>query len=168
MSQISNKVKWCLNKAQRELAEQGIHRGLIKNNPNLEIAEKHILKAEHNINAALYLRKGGFSDWSTSAFFYCVYHCFLAIIRKFGYESRNQECTLALVELLIENKVIDLDMKFVNVLKISEIDNSHHNIMQMREQFQYGVSMEFKEDFLEYVNMCKEVIDATREIVYKK
>lgn len=30
MSQVSKKVKWCLNKANRELAESGLHRGLVK------------------------------------------------------------------------------------------------------------------------------------------
>ena len=158
-----------MNKAEHELKDKGTHRGLVKNNPDIKIAEKHILKSEHNLNAALYLRKGSFSDWSTSAFFYSIYHCFLAILRKFGYESRNQECTIALVESLIEDKKIDLDIKFVNALKIRETDHTIHNIIEMREQFQYGVQMEFKEndEFLEYVKMCKEMIHETRNIVYK-
>ena len=61
MSQASNKVKWCLNKAERELKEKGFHRGLIKREENAKLAEKHISKAEHNLNAATYFDKGGFS-----------------------------------------------------------------------------------------------------------
>jgi len=72
MSQVSNKVKWCLNKAKRELEESDLHRGLVKVEEDLELAEKHIIKAEHNLKAAIYFEKGGFSDWSASAFFYCM------------------------------------------------------------------------------------------------
>lgn len=73
MSQASNKLNWCLNKAKKELEETGLHRGLVKIEEDLDFAEKHIIKAEHNLKAALYFEKGGFSDWSTSAFFYCIY-----------------------------------------------------------------------------------------------
>ncbi len=104
MSQATNKVKWCLNKAEKELKESNFHRGLVKHEQDLELAKKHIIKAEHNLKAALYFEKGRFSDWSASAFFYCIYHCFLAILRKFGYESRNQECSIAVIEMLKEDK----------------------------------------------------------------
>jgi len=89
MSQASNKVKWCLNKAKKELEKSNLHRGLVKLERGFILSEKHVTKAEHNMKAALYFQKGGFSDWSASAFFYCIYHCFLAILRKFNYESRN-------------------------------------------------------------------------------
>ena len=70
----ADKVEWCLRKAKKELGELGLHRGLIKINGGIELAEKHILKAEHNLKGAIYFKKGGFSDWSASAFFYCIYH----------------------------------------------------------------------------------------------
>ena len=54
MSQASNKVKWCLKKAKKELEESDMHRGLVKTDSNIELAKKHIIKAEHNLKAALY------------------------------------------------------------------------------------------------------------------
>ncbi|MBI4453330.1 HEPN domain-containing protein [Candidatus Woesearchaeota archaeon] len=170
MSQASNKLKWCLNKAKKELEETGLHRGLIKGNPDKDVAEKHIAKAEHNLNAALYLDEGGYSDWSTSAFFYCLYHCFLAILRKYGYESRNQECTLAVIELLIEEGTIAIDHKFLDALKITKIKEVDHSVIKIREDFQYGVEIAFKErnEFDELTKMCKELIDITREIIHEK
>ena len=56
MSQASKHVDWCLNKAKREIEEckkQGKrpkHRGLLKSNPDLEEAGKHLAKAEHNLS----------------------------------------------------------------------------------------------------------------------
>jgi len=171
MSQASNKVDWCLKKVEKEIEETGIHRGLIKIEPDINMAEKHIIKAEHNLNAALFFDKGDYSDWSASAFFYCIYHCFLAIARKFGYESRNQECTLALIELLREEGKIDIDDKFIDTLKITKAEEMHEsNVIKIREDFQYGVKLEFKErrEFSELENMCKEIINKTKEIVHVK
>lgn len=169
MPHASNKVKWCLRKAERELKELGFHRGLVKVNGDIELAEKHILKAEHNLKGAVYFNKGEFSDWSVSAFFYCIYHCFLAILIKFGYESRNQECTIAAIEMLKENKEIDIDNKLIDSLKITKAEEMHESsIIKIREDFQYGVEIKFKEkeEFDKLVDLCKEAISKTREIVH--
>lgn len=170
MSQASNKVKWCLNKAKKELEETGLHRGLIKEESDIKIAEKHIRKAEHNLEAALYFDKGGFSDWSTSAFFYCLYHCFLAVLRKFGYESRNQECTIAVIEMLNEEAKINVENKFIDTLKIAKDKEAVHSVIKLREDFQYGIEIRFnrREQFNELVSLCKQMIDKTREIVYEE
>lgn len=170
MSHASNKVKWCLNKAKRELEESELHRGLVRIDESVESAERHITKAEHNLKAALYLDKGGFSDWSVSAFFYVIYHCFLAILRKFGYESRNQECTIATIEMLKEERKIDIDEKFIDALKISKVEELHEsNIIKVREDFQYGVELEFREreEFNDMIELCKEIIDKTNKLIHK-
>src|SRR3989339_828327 len=106
MSQAANQVKWCLKKAESEIKEckernkRPNHRGLLRVKPDVSKAKKHIQKAEHNLRAIAYFGKGGFSDWSIAAGFYSIYHCFLAIAIKYGYESRNQSCTISLMEQL--------------------------------------------------------------------
>lgn len=100
MLQASKHLEWCLNKAQKEVEEckklgkRPKHRGLLKIEPNIEEAKKHLLKAEHNLEGISKFVEIGFSDWTMSAGFYCIYHCFLAIATKFGYESGNQTCTI--------------------------------------------------------------------------
>lgn len=170
MSQASNKVRWCINKAKKELEETGLHRGLIKGWPDTKIAGKHIQKAEHNLEAALYFDKGGFSDWSTSAFFYCLYHCFLAILRKFGYESRNQECTIVAIEMLNEEGKINVKNKFIDTLKMAKDKESDHSLIKLREDFQYGIEIEFnkRKEFGKLVNLCKQMINKTRETIYEE
>ena len=117
MSQAHNHVKWCIEKARKELGEAKKlgkapkHRGLVEIKPNLDDAKKHLEKADHNLKTAVYMSKGGFSDWAVSAAFYCMYHCMLAILAKHGYESRNQTCTMAMIESLKEDGKIDLDKK---------------------------------------------------------
>ncbi len=90
MSHAKNKVEWCLNKAQKELQSGKQHRGLVKTDADIEKARGHLAKAEHNLKATLYLQRGGYSDWCSSSLFYAIYHCFLAILAKFGYETRNK------------------------------------------------------------------------------
>jgi len=169
MSQASKKVKWCLNKAKKELEKSNLHRGLVKVEGDFGLSEKHIFKAEHNLKAAIYFQKGGFSDWSASAFFYCMYHCFLAILRKFGYESRNQECTIAAIELLKEEGKIEIDRKFIDTLKITDVEEiQESNVIKLRENFQYGVDLEFNEneEFNNLIKLCKEIIYETRDIIH--
>ena len=169
MSHASKKVQWCLSKAIKEIAETGMHRGLLKDNVDKELAGKHLSKAEHNLKASLYFEKGGYSDWSASAFFYCFYHCFLAILNKHGYSSRNQECTLAVIELLQEEGTIHIDKKFIDALNMTKTKEVKHSIISIREEFQYGVALEFsqKKEFAELFTLCKELMDITQNIVYQ-
>ncbi len=168
MSHLENKLKWCFDKAKRELAEKNKHRGLVQIEPNLAEANKHIQKAEHNLNGAIYFWKGDYSDWSTSAFFYCLYHCFLAILAKFGYESRNQECTVALIKQLKFEGKIKIDDQIINSFNIEEIDQQHeNNIIQIRENFQYGTDTSVNDEKLKKLkDLCMKAIEEARAEIY--
>ena len=169
MSQIDNKVKWCLNKAKKELGEGTKHRGLVKINPDIEGAKSHILKAEHNFKAVISFDKTGFSDWAVSAAFYTMYHCFLAIVLKFGYESRNQDCTIALVENLREQKLIEIDPSIIEALKESENEEMHErSAIELRENFQYGILTKIDDNELSKLkDLCKIAIEEAKRIIYQ-
>src|SRR3989344_3029421 len=176
MSQASKHVEWCLNKANKEIEEckklgkRPKHRGLLKNNPDLEEAKKHMAKAEHNLSGITRFKEIGFSDWSMSAGFYCIYHCFLAIAAKFGYESANQTCTISLMRFLKETNKIQLDEKFIELLEYGEMgDIKEHSIIGLREDYTYGVQISVKDEtkINELKKICKELIDITKEIIYK-
>lgn len=169
MTQAEKKVEWCLRKAKKELEERKKHRGLVKGDPNLEEARKHIEKAEHNLRAISYFNAGGYSDWSMSAGFYCIYHCFLSIGLKFGYESRNQECTIALIQSLKDEGKIDIDDKFIEAVEVYEESERHEsNIIEKREFYTYGtrVSADNQKEIDENRKLCGECLDQTRSIVF--
>ncbi|MEK6903431.1 MAG: HEPN domain-containing protein [Nanoarchaeota archaeon] len=170
MSQAEKKVQWCLKKATKELKEQGIHRGLVQVEPNKNQVKMHLDKAQHNFNAALFFDKHGYSNWSASAFFYCAYHCCLAIIRKHGYESRNQECTLAVIEFLREEGIIEFDQSFIDMLLIAKANEVDVSIIGIREDFQYGVERTFanREVFTRLSETCKNMLEKTRSVVYRE
>src|SRR3989338_1151233 len=170
MPQAENKVKWCLDKAKREIEEGLKHRGLVKIEADLNEAKKHIKKAEHNFKAVVILQKSGFSDWSVSAVFYTIYHCFLGIIAKFGYESRNQECTIALIEHLKQQEKIKLSFEIVEALKSVENEERHEkSAIELRENFQYGTETKIDDKHLtELKHLCQKAIEETKKIIYDK
>jgi len=176
MSQASKHVKWCLNKAKKEIEEckrqgKGLkHRGLLKIDPDIDEARKHIGKAEHNLNAISRFKEIGFSDWSIAAGFYSIYHCFLAIVVKFGYESRNQICTIALMELLKEENKINIDAKFIDMLKSADIEEMQENkVIEMREDYTYGVEISVDDEtkIKDLIKACKELVDIAKNIVFE-
>ena len=175
MSQTSKQVEWCLRKAEKEIEEckklgkRAKHRGLLKVETNLEEAKNHIKKAEENLNVVTSFDKNNFGFIVISSLFYSMYHCFLAIAAKFGYESGNQTCTIALIEHLIEEKKINLDSKFVDIMKYKDeqTNQQYPSIIDMREDYTYSakVSVE-KEKIEELITLCQELLEKTKEIVY--
>jgi uncharacterized protein (UPF0332 family) len=167
MSHATKKVTWCLDKAQTELKEKGTHRGLVKVKPDLGKATDFVRKAEHYLKATQYLKDGNFSDISASTIFYSIYHCLLAIAEKFGYESRNQDCTFALIYSLIEDGKIDFDFNLLN--KIASLDarsDGEKTTVGVREQFQYGTELSLKDNlYNELVDLAKQVMEKTKEIL---
>lgn len=171
MSQAKNKVEWCLRKAEKELKESSSHRGLVKSNPDFEKAKGHIKKAERYLNATEYIKRGGYSDIATGTVFYAMYHCLLAISVKQGYESRNQECTFALMNSLIEDKKIDFNKEILDRIALAEPkdgEGTEKTSVKIRERFQYGTEFNVKEDlYKELVDLAKEVISMAKVIIEK-
>ena len=163
MSHAKNKIKWCLKKAEKELAEKSKHRGLILIEPGKETAREYIKKAEHYLEATLFLKKS-FSDISASTVFYSVYHALLAILAKFGYESRNQECTFAVIYGLIEDNKINIDKSIID--KVALLNKSDESIIDIREHYQYGVELSMKESlYNETLEIAKNFLGKTKQII---
>lgn len=159
------KVEWCLKKAEKELKETGKHRGLVLINPNLKEAREHIKKAEHYLEAALFLKEK-FSDISASAIFYSAYHSLLAILSKFGYESKNQECTFALIYFLIDENKIDLDKPIIDKLSLLSNKDDKESVIEIREKYQYGTDLSMKEElYNETLEISKKILGKVKKIL---
>ena len=174
-SQASKHLDWCLNKAKREIEDckkqqkKIRHRGLLKIEPDKKLALGHLQKARHNLEVFRLLRKNKFTDWPIAAVFYALYHCFLAIAVKHGYESKNQTCTIALIETLQEQGKISINPDIINFMKYNEEENNPRNsIIELREDYTYGVDLEVKdkEQLDKIEKLCVEFIDFTKDIVY--
>lgn len=83
MSQVEKHLEWCLRDAKR----------LLKVKSDLSLAQKHLAKSEYNFGVVQKLEQMKIYGWALNVGFYAIYHCFLAILAKYGYQSRNQSCT---------------------------------------------------------------------------
>ncbi len=147
---IQNKIKVCLKEGEK--SEK--HKGLKKIEPSKKLINGHIKKAIHNFNAIELFSKFNYSDWSASAAFYCLYHGLLALIAKKGFESRNQSCTFALIEQMINNKEISLtknELKEIFDKDVTENLEQSSKILDIRENMQYSIKTTLEKQEFEFL-----------------
>ncbi len=147
MPQIDEHLKWCLKDQKR----------LIKTKPDLDLAQKHVKKSEYNYGVVQSLEKLKLYDWALNVGFYAIYHCFLAILVKYGYESRNQACTITVLLTLIDEKKLDLDKDLVTQFDTLDVEKNITNptVRESRETSTYGVETSIN---LQQLNKIKELI----------
>src|SRR3989338_5475155 len=131
MPQIDEHLKWCLKDLKR----------LVKTKPDLVLSQKHIDKSEYNYGVVQTLERLKIYDWAFNVGFYAIYHCFLAILAKYGYESRNQACTITALLSMINDKKLDLDKDLVAQFDTLDAEKNIINptIRESRELSTYGV-----------------------------
>jgi len=159
-----DKIKKCIDEGNRG-GER--HKGLKKVEINITKSQGHLNKAIKNFNAMLEFHNLGYSDWSVSAAFYSLYQGLLAILSVKGYESRNQSCTFAFIEDMI-NKGELKHIKISNLREIFDRDinnNLEHSekILDIREEMQYSTKTDLGEqEFNHLKQKTKEIFDKIR------
>jgi uncharacterized protein (UPF0332 family) len=148
----TKKVEWCITKATK---------GLKIIEPDINMALRHIQTAKDNIRACNFVAESEFSKWSIPMIFYSVYHCFLAILSKEGYESENQDCTFAVLATMIEQNVFPLEMEKLQTIMSYDVEGG---LRGFRERFQYGVEGAVDKTLLnEMKEMALHIIEVTEE-----
>ena len=147
MPQIDEHLKWCLKDPKR----------LVKTKPDLHLAQKHVKKSEYNYGVVQTLERLKIYDWAFNVGFYAIYHCFLAILAKHGYESRNQACTITVLLTLINEKKLDLDKDLVTQFDTLDVEKSISSptVRESREISTYGVETSID---LQQLKKIKELI----------
>lgn len=112
--------------------------------------DAHINKAKHYLKAADYNIKGGFQDVAVSNAFYAMYHSLLALLLKLGYEARNQECAINAVQYFIETGKVNLDIKYINLIRRTN-ENKPKDVKTLREEFQYGTKTSVDKQILDFI-----------------
>ena len=169
MHKLDEKLKKCFREGEKIIER---HRGLKKIKPDKELSLGHLNKAMHNFKAIEFFHKNGYSDWSASAAFYCLYHCLLGILAKKGFESRNQSCTFALIEDLInkgEIKEINSD-ELKEIFESDILESLEHStkILDIREQAQYSIRTSMEDDlFNELKERTKMLFETLRKELEK-
>ncbi|MEK6857352.1 MAG: hypothetical protein AABX39_02065 [Nanoarchaeota archaeon] len=147
MSQIAAHLKWCLKDERR----------LVKTKSDLDLAQKHLKKSEYNYGVVQTLETLKIYDWALNIGFYSIYHCFLAILSKYGYSSKNQSCTITVLLDLIDQKKLSLDKDLVLQFDTLEVekDMTSSTVRMEREISTYGVETSIN---LQQLKHIKEII----------
>jgi uncharacterized protein (UPF0332 family) len=155
MPQIDEHLKWCIKDPKR----------LIKIKPDLDLAQKHIKKSEYNYKVVQDLERLKIYDWAFNVGFYAVYHCFLAILAKYGYGSRNQACTITVLHTLIDDEKLDLDKDLVIQFGTLDIEKDITNptVRERRELSTYGVETSI--DLQQLKEMKEFILKVQRETI---
>ena len=160
MGRVEDAFEWCLKKGERDTK----HKGLKKIEKNFEESERQIKKAESDLETMQYLYDGNKTDWVASAIFYAMYHSLLAVLYKIGYESRNQECTIIVIEKLMKDKIISLEQEYIDMIR--SLQESVENAKSVREEMQYGSETSMEEERCKiFMDNAKKFVDRIKEVL---
>lgn len=140
--QTEKKIEWCIRKAEKKGRK---HKGLRIVESNKVKVQEHLEKARRNLKLIDHLIRIEYADWAVSAVFYSMYHCLLAILWKYGYESRNQACTFAAIEKLIAEGRINITIEELQNIQESN-DNHDETVVDLREYYQYGTETKVEKE----------------------
>jgi uncharacterized protein (UPF0332 family) len=100
--------------------------------------------------------------------FYTMYYCALAILSKFGVESRNQRCTALFLRHVKDLGLIGYDDEFIDRIMVYSKKDEETDVDE-REKARYGSAVQSEEIMGKYDHMmdvCKRCIDQCETIVF--
>lgn len=90
---MKEEVRNCFERAIKDEKRGKKHKGLLISVPDNKKAEDYLNKAKKNLEFCDLCKERGFDYKIPEEWFYTLYYCALAILSKFGIESRSQRCT---------------------------------------------------------------------------
>ena len=165
---MTKEVKDCFANAIKEENKGKKHKGLLLTKKDNKVAEDYIKKAKLNLELCDFYKQKEFDYKIPEEWFYTLYYCALAILSKFGIESRSQKCTAYFLKYAKNNKLIDYDDEFINRIMVYR-DKEELSDVDEREKARYSSSIKSKEieaKYNEMINICKNAISQAEEIVF--
>lgn len=164
----SEEVKECFISARKDEKKGKKHKGLLIALPDDNKAKDYLAKAKVNLELCGLYREKGFDYKIPEEWFYTLYYCALAILSKFGIESRSQKCTAAFLRYAKDNRLIKYDDEFIDRITVYSGKEEKSDVDE-REKARYGSSVKSKEVASKYdymMNVCKRAISQCEEIVF--
>src|SRR3989344_421288 len=161
-------VRDCFISALKDEKKSKKHKGLLIVKPDNKTAENYIQKAKLNLELCDFYKQKSFDYKIPEEWFYTLYYCALAILSKFGIESRSQKCTAYFLRYAKDNNLVEYDDEFIDRIMVYR-DKEEKSDVDEREKARYGSSITSKEIESKYNNMMylyKRAISQAEEIVF--
>ncbi len=165
---IEKRVKDCFVSALKDEEKGKKHKGLLMTKPNQKEAEEFINKAKKNLGLCPIYKREGFDYKIPEEWYYTLYYCALAILAKFGVESRSQRRTALFLRYIKDEDLVDYDDEFIKRITVHK-EKEEKSDVDEREKARYGSAIKIKEVENQYENMmklCNEAISQCEDIVY--
>ncbi len=162
------KVNECFSNAQKEEEKGKKHKGLLLVRKDGKKAEEYIQKAKTNLGICEIYKKERLDYKIPEEWFYSMYYCALAILTKFGVESRSQKCTALFLRYVKDNRLIDYDDEFIDRIMVYK-EKEEETDVDEREKARYGSSVQSEEIIQKYpfmMEVCKKCISQAEEVVF--
>ena len=165
---MKKEVRDCFVLAAKDEKKGKKHKGLLITKPDNKSAEEYIQKAKVNLQLCGVYKQKGFDYKIPEEWFYTLYYCALAILSKFGIESRSQKCTALFLRYAQDNKLIEYEDDFIDRITVYSTKEEKSDVDE-RETARYSSSITSKEIESKYEfmdNICKKAISQAEEIVF--
>src|SRR3989338_5019612 len=103
---MNSKVFDCFSQAKMDEAKGKKHKGLLFVGRDDKKAEEYVQKAKVNLGLCEMYRIKRMDYKIPEEWFYSQYYCALAILAKFGIESRSQKCTALFLLYVKDTRLI--------------------------------------------------------------
>ncbi len=163
-----DKTRECFVSAKRAEEKGKKHKGLLLVKPDDKEAEQYIAKAKTNLRTCELFKEQRLDYKIPEEWFYTMYYCALAILTKFGVESRSQKCTALFLRCVKEKGLINYDDEFIDRITVYS-DKEERTDVDQREDARYGASVRSEEIMQKYyfmIDVCKRCISQAEEVVY--
>jgi len=158
----------CFVNALKDESKGQKHKGLLITKPDDKTAKEYLNKARVNLQLCDLYKEQGFDYKIPEEWFYTLYYCALAILAKFGIESRSQKCTASFLRYAKKINLIDYDDEFIDRITVYRAKEEKSDVDE-RESARYGSSIKSKEIESKYpfmTDVCKKAISPCEEIVF--
>ena len=164
---MSKEVKGCFESARKDEEKGKKHKGLLIVEPSPKKAEEYLDKARDSLRFCELCKNIGSDYKIPEEWYYSLYYCALAILCKFGVETRSQRCTALFIKYVKDKELIEYNDEFIKKIMVYK-EKENKSAVDEREEARYGPNIKMKEVERKYdgmVALCKEAISQAQDIV---
>ncbi len=167
---IKPKVLECFSRAKKDEEKEKKHKGLLFVGIDYKKAEEYVQKAKINLQLCELYKKQRMDYKIPEEWFYSQYYCALAILAKFGVESRSQKCTALFLRYVKDKGLIDYNNEFIDRIMVYK-EKEEETDVDEREKARYGSAVQSEEIIGKYdfmMDVCRRCISACEEMVFSE
>lgn len=166
--EVKEKVKECFKSAVRDEKKDKKHKGLLVAEPSIENVQHYLRKAKDGLKFCDIYKQAGADYKIPEEWYYTLYYCALAILAKFGVETRSQRCTALFLEYVKDKGLIEYDDEFIKKIIVYK-EKGKKTAVDEREEARYSPKFKFKEVAEQYdkmMDVCRKAISQCENIVF--